>query len=237
MAHSLLQNIVYNLSVGNKNLRIFECGRTYWAKSLPLEELPIEKNWMAIAVYEKDYDFFDLKGVIEGLLAKTSAKYTLVRSSKKFLHPGVSADIVCNGQIIGSFGKIHPVVGRNYDAPADIVYAEIDTEFLANLEEKKITVKPISKYPIVDRDIAIVVDEKVTTSELLESIKSSCGKLYYSSSLFDIYRSQSLGDNKKSMAFNIKLSDLEKTLTDEEVNAVINKVLKALAYKHGAVLR
>lgn len=237
LAHSLLLNINYNISVGNKSLRMFECGRTYIAKSLPLEELPIEKNYLAIAVCEKGYDFFNLKGVIESLLEKTSANYSLVRSNKKFLHPGVSADLICGDAVIGSLGKIHPVVAKNYDVPADIVYAEIDTEFLANLPEKKINVKPISKYPIVDRDLAIVVDESITTGELLESIKSSCGKLYYDSSLFDIYRSESLGENKKSMAFNIKLSDIEKTLTDEEVNAVMNKVMKALTYKHGAVLR
>ena len=237
LAHSLLLNVNYNISVGNRSLRMFECGRTYIAKSLPLEELPVEKNYLAIAVCEKGYDFFNLKGVVEGLLENTSAKYTLVRSSKKFLHPGVSADIVCGDVVIGSFGKIHPVVARNYDIPVDVVYAEIDTEYLASLPEKKIVVKPISKYPIVDRDLAIVVDENITTGELLESIKSSCGKLYYDSSLFDIYRSESLGENKKSMAFNIRLSDNEKTLTDEEVNVVMNKVMKALTYKHGAVLR
>ena len=237
LAHSLLQNIAYNLSVGNKNLRIFECGRTYWAKSLPLEDLPEEKNWLSIAVCEKGYDFFDLKGVVEGLLSKTSAKYQIVRSTKKFLHPGVSADIVCGDKVIGSLGKIHPVVGRNYDVSVDIVYAEIDTEFLANLDEKKIVVAPISKYPIVERDIAVVVDETVAVGDVLHSIKSSCGKLYYDCSLFDIYRSEILGENKKSLAFNIKLSDLEKTLTDEEVNSVMNKVLKSLTYKHGAVLR
>lgn len=237
LAHSLFLNIAYNLNVGNKSLRIFECGRTYTAKELPLQELPVEKNYLAIAVCEKGYDFFDLKGVVEGLLMSTSAKYEIVRSNKSFLHPGVSADVVCDGEVIGSFGKIHPSVAKNYDLPAVIVYAELNTEYLASLPIKKISTKPISKYPIVERDIAIVVEEAVTVGELLGSIKSSCGKLYYDASLFDIYRSESLGENKKSLAFNIKLSDLDKTLTDEEVNTVMNKVMKALAYKHGAVLR
>ena len=237
MAHSLLLNIGYNLSVGNKLMRIFECGRTYIAKSLPLEELPVEKNWLAIAVCEKGYDFFNLKGVVEGLLNKTSAVYEVVRSNKPFLHPGVSADVVCEGKVIASYGKLHPVVAKNYDLPNDIVYAEIDTEFLAELPLKKIKSTAISKYPIVDRDLAIVVDEAVTAGELLQSIKSACGNLYYSASLFDIYRSEALGNNKKSMAFNIKLSNIDKTLTDEEVNAVMNKIIKSLTFKHGAVLR
>ena len=102
---------------------------------------------------------------------------------------------------------------------------------------KKYVVKPISKYPIVERDLAVVVDESILTGDLISSIKSACGKLFYDVSLFDIYRNQSLGENKKSMAFNIKLSDLEKTLTDEEVSQVMNKVLKSLSYRFGAVLR
>lgn len=237
LAHSLMQNINYNISVGNKELRIFECGRIYKAKSLPLEELPIEKNMLAIAVSEEGFDFFYLKGVIEKLLAFTSAVFTLQRSQKPFLHPGVSADVICDGKIICSFGKIHPVVAKNYDNPDNIVYAEIDTEFLAELPAKVRNVKAISKYPIVERDLAVIVEEHITVEELLETIKSACGRLYYSVSLFDIYRSESLGVGKKSLAFKIKLSDLDKTLTDDEVNAVMKKVLKALTFKHGAVLR
>lgn len=237
MAHSLLQNINYNLSVGNKSLRIFECGRTYIAKELPLSELPVEKNWLALAVCEDNYDFFHLKGVVENLLNFTSLEYKLVRSSKSYLHPGISADIICEGKVVGSFGQIHPLIANNYDVPENVFYGEIDTEFLANLPEKKISVKNISKFPIVERDLAVVVDESITTEEMLISIQSSCGKLFYDVKLFDIYRSESLGLGKKSMAFKIKLSDLDKTLTDEDVAGVMKKVLKALTYKHGAVLR
>ncbi len=237
LAHSLFQNINYNLSVGNKSLRIFECGRTYKAKNLPLVELPVERNMLAIAVCEDGYDFFHLKGIIENLLIETSADYRIEISKKPYLHPGVSADIVCGDAIIGSFGKIHPVVAKNYDIPVNVLYAELDTEYLATLPAKKIMVKAISKFPIVERDLAIIVDESVTVEELLLSIKSSCGKLYYSVNLFDVYRNTGLGENKKSLAFKIKLSDLDKTLTDEEVNNVIKKVLKALQYKHGANLR
>ena len=237
MAHSLLQNINYNLSVGNKSLRIFECGRTYTAKSLPIKELPIEKNILALAVCEDGYDFFHLKGVIENLLSETSLEYRLVRSTKTYLHPGVSADIVCGDKVVGSCGKIHPVVAKNYEVPSSVLYGEIDSEFLSTLPAKVISVKAISKFPIVERDISITVEESVCVEELLNSIKSSCGKLYYDVSLFDIYRSANLGENKKSLAFKIKLSDLDKTLTDEEVNNVMKKILKALSYKHGAILR
>lgn len=234
LAHSLLQNLSYNLSVGNKDIKIFECGRIY----LPSNDvLPTEKNMLGICVDYKGYDFYYLKGVIENLLNQTSANWDIVPSQKPYLHPGISADIVVDGNVIGSFGKLHPVVAKNYELNDDVYYAELDDDFLANLPRKKIEVKNISKFPIVDRDLAVVVDESVKTADLLESIKSAAGKLYYDAKLFDIYRSSQLGENKKSMAFNIKFSDTEKTLTDEEISHIMNKILKSLSYKFGAVIR
>ena len=109
---------------------------------------------------------------------------------------------------------------------------------MAGLPTKKYDIKNISKYPIVERDLAVVIDENIAVQDILDSIKSSCGKLFYKVQLFDIYRNNELREqNKKSLAFNIKLSDMEKTLTDEEVNKVMQKILKALSYKFGAVLR
>ena len=139
--------------------------------------------------------------------------------------------------MVGSFGQIHPLVAKNYELPNTVLYAELDDDYLAELPVKKIEAKEISKYPIVERDLAVVVDEAVTAKEMLDTIKSACGKLFYEVKLFDIYRSGSLGENKKSVAFNIKLSDMTKTLTDEEVNKIINKILKSFEYKFGASLR
>ena len=235
LAYSLLQNLNYNLSVGNKNIKIFECGRTYLATEKG--KLPQEQNMLGICVNSQGYDFFNLKGVIEDLLNKTSLEYSLERSNEPYLHPGVSADVICGEKVVASFGKLHPVVAKNFDVPNETYYAQIDDDFLSKLPVKKIEVKTISKFPIVERDLAIVVDENVLAKELIDSIRSACGKLFYDVSLFDIYRSEALGENKKSMAFNIKLSSIDKTMTDEEINQVINKILKTLSYKHGAVLR
>ena len=242
MAHSLLANIAYNQSVDNKNLKIFECGRVYLTDELPLKNLPTEKNMLAIAICDdstkNNENFFYMKGVVEAILNNTSIKYSLVRSSQPYLHPGISADILVDDKVIASFGQIHPIVAKNYGVSSTIVYAEIDDDYLASLPAKKITTKNISKYPIVERDIAVIVDEKITVQEMLDAIKSSCGKLYYKAKLFDIYRSKEMqSDKKKSVAFNVKLSDTEKTLTDEEVNKVMQKILKSLSFRFGAVLR
>ena len=242
MAHSLLANIAYNQSVGNKKLKIFECGRVYLTDTLPLEKLADEQNMLAIAICndecKNNENFFYMKAIVEGILSQTSIKYELARSTQPFLHPGISADIIAEGKVIGSFGQIHPTVAKNYGIHLATIYAEINNDYLSKLPVKKIEAKNISKYPIVERDLAIIVDEKITAQEMLETIKSSCGKLYYKLKLFDIYRSKELqASQKKSVAFNIKLSSMEKTLTDEEVNKVISKILKTLSYKFGAVLR
>ncbi len=237
MADALLIDLETNLKVGNKDIRLFEIGRTYHPKELPLRHLPIEKSRLSFLVNEKGFDFFNLKGLVENLLILTSVEWKLVRSSEPYLHPNISADIMCGKNKIGYFGKIHPLVAKNYDIDPNTYYGELDMDYLAAFQEKHYSVRAVSKFPIVERDIAVVVDENKTCEEILSAVKSACGGLYYSSELFDIYRSESLGQGKKSMAIKIKLSSGDHTLKDEEVNGVINKVLKALQFRFGASLR
>lgn len=238
MAHALLLDISYNLSVGNRDLRFFETGKTYQPKSLPLTELPVENNRLSIAVCENGYDFFMLKGLVENLLLGSGISYKLERSKEPYLHSGVSADIVAmDGKVVGWFGKVHKTVLKNYDISQDVYYAEVDTDYLASLPEKQYSTKEISKFPVVERDIAVVVDESVTNEQLMGAIKSACGKIFYDVNLFDIYRSDALGVGKKSMAYKIQFMSEEKTLTGDEIGAVINKILRSLEFRLGAKLR
>ncbi len=238
MAHALMLDIAYNLSVGNKDLRFFEIGRVYLPKSLPLTELPNENNRLSLAVCENGFDFFNLKGVMENLLVGSSLKYTIRRSTEPYLHTGVSADIVAeDGTVVGWFGKIHKHVLKNYGINQDVYYGELDTDYLAKLPEKKYTTKEISKYPSVERDLAVVVDESVCNADLVAAIKSSCGKIFGGVELFDVYRSDALGKDKKSMAYKVTFASDEKTLTGDEINAVVAKILKSLDFRYGAKLR
>ena len=236
MLSSMLQTATYNLSVGNKEMRLFECGKVYLSKGDNLKDLANEPNMLAMLVSEDGFDFFNFKNVIENLLG-AYGEVKLERSKEPYLHPGISADIFVAGQKVGHFGKLHPSVIRSYELPANSYYGEICTSLLISLSEKKIELKQVSKFPNVERDLAVVVDEEVEVGAMVDAIKSACGNLYFDCSLFDVYRSDALGKGKKSLAFNIILSDLNKTLTDEEIARVMNKVLKALSYRFGAVLR
>ena len=236
MLSSMLQTATYNLSVGNKEMRLFECGKVYLSKGDNLKNLANEPNMLAMLVSEDGFDFFNFKNVIENLLG-AYGEVKLERSKEPYLHPGISADIFVAGQKVGHFGKLHPLVIRSYELPANSYYGEICTSLLISLPEKKIELKQVSKFPNVARDLAVVVDEEVEAGAMVDAIKSACGNLYFDCSLFDVYRSDALGKGKKSLAFNIILSDLNKTLTDEEIARVMNKVLKALSYRFGAVLR
>lgn len=235
LVHSLFENVAYNLSVGNKELKIFECGKTYQSRGK--SELAIEKDMLGVCVLKNCYDFFMLKDVILSMINKVSDGVTVERSTEPYLHPGVSADVFVDGKKVGSFGKIHPLVAENYNLPNEIYYGEIDTGYLSSLPLKHFNVKPISKYPIVERDVAVVVEESVNIGDLLDAIKSASGKLYYEAKLFDIYRSDAVGENKKSVAFNVKFWAEDKTLTEEEVSSIMKKITKALSFRFGAVLR
>ncbi len=236
MAHSMLSSVSYNLSVGNKNVNLFEAGRTYQPQELPLTDLPVETNYISLASTDKD--FAEFKACLLAAVETTGLAYSLVRSKEGFLHPGISADIVDEqGNVYGSFGQIHPIVAKNYDLPKTVMYGEINIDKLIPFAQKKFNVKPVSKFPIVERDLAVVVDKAISNADLVAAIKSACGKLFYDVNLFDIYRSAALGEGKKSMAYNIKLSDESKTLTDQEVTDVMGKVLRSLKFRYGATLR
>lgn len=228
MAHSLFNNIAYNVKRNNNNFKIMEAGRVYFAKELPLKEQPIEKNMFAFASVNSCDDFYSFKGLIEILLKNNNVKYDLVSSEITYLHPGISADLVVDGVRLASFGKIHPKVAKNYEIPETTYYAEIDCDEVVKLSEKQFCVKKISKFPIIERDLALVASEDVSAKEIETIIVQTMGKNYYSCKLFDIYRGKNL-EGKKSLAFNLKFLSDEKTLTDEEINQKINKILRRLS--------
>ena len=240
LAHSMLETLAYNKTHFVKQARLFEVARTYIPKSLPLTDLPDEVETLSIGMYGEGVDFFTAKHAVEELGSALSKDFAYVRSNRPFLHPGRSAEIMLDGKSIGFVGEVHPDVQDAYGIDNDRVYiAEINLENIYDekqFEEKK-KVKPFSKFPTVDRDLAVVVEDKYLAGDLLDAVKTAKLKYLTDMRVFDTYKSEQIGEGKKSVAMSFSFECLERTLTDEDINAEMAKILSALKRKVGAKIR
>ena len=166
-------------------------------------------------------------------MVKKSNTFALIKN----LHPTRSADILVNGIIVGYLGQIHPTIINQLDADKPVYGAEIYYTRLEKLFNTKIAVKPISKFPIVERDLAVIIDNNVACADIVNVIKKAGGNYLESVKLFDIYQGAQVSQGKKSMAFSLVFVAEDKTLNVEEVDAIIKKILKSLNHQLGAELR
>lgn len=184
------------------------------------------------------FDFYDMKGRIELLLAGlrfTDIVYAETESSYR-LHPGKSAEVKVNGQVVGVFGQLHPLAKEKYEfSDAPVIVAEFDLEKLRALNPAY-GIVPVSEFPPMYEDIAIILDESVAASAVEALIRQTGGKTVTDVRLFDVYRDEKIGAGKKSLAYNLTYQ-AEKTLTDADAAAIRNKIVKRLENTIGAKLR
>ena len=234
---SMLESLNRNYTRNNEYVRLFEIGKTYIPNDDP-NKLPIEKNIVSIGMYGK-CDYFDLKGIIENVLETFGIKkYTFEReSNNKTFNPGRTALLKINKADAGTLGEIHPDVLQNYGIDEKCYVAEIDADLLyekSNLNKKY---KPLPKYPAVSRDMALLVDDSMLVQNIYDIIIRNGNGIVESVKLFDVYRGKQIPLGKKSIAYSISYRADNRTLTDEEVNKVHSKILKALEDEIGAQLR
>lgn len=236
---SAVRSVCYNLNRKNNDGRLFEFAKVYNPKTLPLNELPTENQMLSMVVFGQNEDFFTLKGYVEGILDNfcSGKKVEYVVANKNYLHPTRSADVVVDGEVVGCLGQIHPSVMAKLDVDKPVFGCELNYNKLKNHFNDKIVFKAISKFPTIERDLAVIVDEKISCQSIIDVIKDCGGEFLESVSLFDIYRSEQLGENKKSMAFNLLFVSIERTLNVEEIDKTIENVLLGLKDKLGAELR
>lgn len=232
---SMLNVVNTNLSRKNGDFRLFELSKIYLPEKLPLEKLPDEHDVLCIAYCGKDENFYKLKAAVSEVLEGYVA-YSVQRTVAPYLHPGIGADIVCDGKIIGSFGKVHPVVADAYGIHCDVYVAQIDLSGFIEKSKPIVKFRPLPKFPIVDRDLAVIVDDKYAVGELIDCIKNSC-ELCESVELFDVYKGEQIESGRKSLAFSIKLRSDEKTLVDAQIQECMSLIMQALSDKFGAKLR
>ncbi len=236
---SIIKVVANNINRKNLEGRLFEIAKVYLTNQKVLEKLPEEKLRISLACFGVDESFYSLKGEIEQLLSifcnGVNAKY--VRSSEKVYHPTRSADIYVEGVKIGSFGQINPTILSKIDVDKSVYAGELYYDEIAKFINDKILFKPISKYPIIERDIALVVDDEIEYDKIVEIIKSNGGEYLDSVKLFDFYKGNQISSDKKSLAFNLVFVSLDRTLNVEEIDQSIKNILDKLNQELGAELR
>lgn len=248
MIAGILDTVAYNVARKNKDLALYEIGKVFEQTGNPQEELPIEINSFAFAltglVSEKDFqtptvpvDFFYAKGVLEALFDRLGLKveYTVTQALAS-MHPGRTAAILLDGQVIGFVGQVHPVTAKDYNIPETYV-AEIN---LTAIEKAIQPAKPfveITKFPAVTRDIALLLKAEISHKEVVAAIEAARVKRLTDIKLFDVFSGEKLGLGMKSMAYTLTFQNPEDTLEDEEVARYMEKIQKSLEETIGAEVR
>lgn len=234
----LIEAAVHNVSRQIPLVALYEIGSVFLGKGedgLPNEEehlsIVMTGTWLENAWQgeHKQVDFFVLKGVIEGLLEKLglSARIQYVASKQEGMHPGRTASIVLDGEVVGFFGQLHPKEQKALGLKETYV-AELNFKQLAGAEVEPLVCQPIPRFPSISRDIALVVDRTLEAGTIEAIIREAGGTLLKSVHVFDLYEGANMPKGKKSLAFTLTYFNPEKTLTDEEVVAVHDEVMAAL---------
>jgi phenylalanyl-tRNA synthetase beta chain len=249
MRRSLLASVLESAEVNGRadSIAMFEIGPIFEPNK---NELPYESSKLALVMSgsrlatawdvkdSPSFDFYDMKGRIELLLSSlryADVSYTPI-DSVNYLHPGKAAQVTVNGQVVGVFGELHPSVKEKYDVgDSPVMVAEFDLEKLRALNPVYAIV-PVSEFPPVYEDIAVIVDESVPAARVEALIRQTGGKTLTNVRLFDVYRGEQIGPGKKSLAYSLTYQS-DKTMTDAEAAAIRNKIVKRLEYEIGAKLR
>lgn len=225
LAPSMLGVIVRNLRRGNTDGRLFEISNIYIPRSLPLSELPEEKKTLCLGIFG-NYNFLDIKGIIESVADSINTKFEFTAGEKPFLHHGITAIISCGGEEIGYVGRIDPKIANELSMEKKAFIAEIDYEkMFANAKPFKYV--PISRFPEAVRDLALVADVNLTCAQIEKEIYASC-KYVTNVKLFDIYSGAQIGGDKKSMAYTLTFTPKDEAFTPEKIDGFVKKILTNL---------
>lgn len=241
MRTTLLGNFLDVIS-NNQNRNIeemlaYEIGNTF-SPVKDKDGIPTEGLKLVLGGYG-DVDFYYVKETLEKTFEELGIyEYRFLRESENTIyHPGRCANVEINGEFVGTFGEIHPLVMENFEIKNRVICGEFDFNKIVEFSDEKITYVPLPKYPTSDRDLAILVDEDIMVSQIKEISKKEAGNLLEDFRVFDIYTGEQIQEGKKSIAFNMVFRSHEKTLKDQEVNEIIDKIVKSLTEEIGAILR
>ena len=238
---SMCEVLARNYNNRNASVCLFEIGSEYIPNG---GELPDEPVRLSVGAYGGDADFYTVKGIVDSMLKNIGVEdfdYSACTDSAVFaeadaFHPGRCAVITKDGKAIGILGELHPETLENYGIGVKAYAAKVNVTELLDIANAVKTYKPLPKFPATTRDLAIVCDETLPVAELEKAIKKAVGNILESVTLFDVYQGKQIAEGKKSVAYAISMRSHEGTLTDEQADAAVKRVLKELA-NLGAELR
>ena len=239
----LLESLKYNLSRQQETVRLFEVGLCFHQiddKNVSQENrtagIAIGTRWPTSWAHSyENVDFYDIKGDIEALFGSRQSRLNYVPTQEEFLHPGRSATIEFKNEIVGFLGQLHPQLMLVVEISEPVYYFELDSEKL--FEQADVRVEPISQYPSVRRDLALVLNQSTPVQEIENAIREYLGDKLIDYRLFDVYTGEGIGDSEKSVAVSLTMQDINATLTDEFVRHALEKILAKLESKLSARLR
>ena len=237
MLSSLMKILKINYSRRNPKAWLFELGTIF--TKIDGEELPEEKQQIALGMYGGSCDFYVIKGIVEELLEAVGINdfEFIPEAEDKSFHPGRCAKILLGKKELGIIGQVHPSVSENFKIDSEVYGAVLDFNTVYSEATEDRHYVPLPKFPAVTRDIAVTVDKNIPVGDIVRIIKGQKTNIIEDCKLFDIYEGEQVGENKKSVAYSITFRVSDRTLTDDDVNPVTEKILKELEAKLGAQLR
>ncbi|MFW6238730.1 MAG: phenylalanine--tRNA ligase subunit beta, partial [Halanaerobiales bacterium] len=246
---SLIPGIIRLLSSNVKrqmeDVRVFEIGRVFFDRGQ--NERPEEKRMLAAGVTDAGEDiwnndaseFYYLKGVIETIFERLNLGAPVFNPGEApYLHPGRTATIGCEGKNVGLLGEISPEVRERFDLDSRAAIFQLDFDFIIeNARYSSVEYIPLTRYPSVSRDLAVVVDSEVPAGDILATVRSAGGELLQKVELFDRYQGEQMPGDAKSLAYELIFQAPDRTLTDEEVNDRFDRIVRSLNDRFGAEIR
>lgn len=244
---SMMQILAGNNNKKNQNVKLFDISRNYKNIDNQVEkgEVPLQENILTIGMYGEDVDFYTLKGLVENILEAANVnRYDIEReTTNESYHPGRCVNLKVGIDTIATFGEVHPEVLMNYEINKRVYLAEINITKIVKYSKANKKYTEVPKFPAAERDIAVIVDEDVQVGDIEKAITKKCKRLLKGKKgleelkLFDIYRDEKIGENKKSVAYSLIFRDKTKSLSDDEINPVMEEITKELEEKFKAELR
>lgn len=240
MFPALLEVAQFNFARQAKSMAIYEIGRVFvgqGAKTQPIEQerlsvmisgIKEDNSWYGSEV---TYDFYDLKGMFESYLSMIRLDDQIefvVNSTETVMHPGRSADIKYQNQIIGLMGQVHPTVCATYDLPENTYFLEIELKPLIQSNKEMIKQTPINKFPSSSRDVAIMLPTTVSHANIVTIIKNNGGQYLKSIQLFDVYQGDKIEEGKQSLAYRLVFQNENETITEKDITEAMEQIHSAL---------